>query len=163
VAAFGGNWLESRMCRLGGEFAGLLRIHVPEEQRAALEKALGALPDVTVVTHLDQPVAPGRETRLASLDVVGHDRPGIVREIARTLAGQGVNLEQLSTECLSAPMSGEPLFQARAQLLLPPGLNVGDLLKTLERVGTDLTVEISLLELDSPNGRTPANHTGAPS
>jgi glycine cleavage system regulatory protein len=157
VAAHGGNWLESRMCRLGGEFAGLLRIHVPEEQRANLEKALGSLPDVTVVTRLDQPVATGPNSRLASLDVVGHDRPGIVCEISRTLASQGVNLEQLTTECLSAPMSGEPLFQARARLLLPPGLKVGDLLKTLERVGTDLTIEISLLELDPARERTRAN------
>jgi len=26
VADHGGNWLESRMCRLGGEFAGILRL-----------------------------------------------------------------------------------------------------------------------------------------
>lgn len=36
VAEHGGNWLESRMCRLGGEFAGILRIHVPAEKEAAL-------------------------------------------------------------------------------------------------------------------------------
>ena len=27
VAAHGGNWLESRMSRLGGHFAGILRVH----------------------------------------------------------------------------------------------------------------------------------------
>ena len=31
VAEHGGNWLESRMCRLGGEFAGILRIELPVE------------------------------------------------------------------------------------------------------------------------------------
>ena len=36
VADHGGNWLESRMCRLGGEFAGILRIEIPEEKRDAL-------------------------------------------------------------------------------------------------------------------------------
>ena len=29
VAENGGNWLESRMCRLGGEFAGILRVEIP--------------------------------------------------------------------------------------------------------------------------------------
>ncbi len=28
VADHGGNWLESQMCRLGGQFAGILRIEV---------------------------------------------------------------------------------------------------------------------------------------
>ena len=32
VAGHGGNWLESRMCRLGGEFAGILRIEIPAEK-----------------------------------------------------------------------------------------------------------------------------------
>ena len=36
VAEHGGNWLESRMCRLGGEFAGILRIELPVEKRQPL-------------------------------------------------------------------------------------------------------------------------------
>ena len=43
VAGHGGNWLESRMCRLGGEFAGILRIELPAEKRQALIDALQAL------------------------------------------------------------------------------------------------------------------------
>ena len=31
VAEHGGNWLESRMSRLGGEFAGILRIELPAD------------------------------------------------------------------------------------------------------------------------------------
>ena len=36
VADHGGNWLESRMCRLGGDFAGILRVEIPAENQAAL-------------------------------------------------------------------------------------------------------------------------------
>ena len=43
VADHGGNWLESRMCRLGGEFAGILRIHVPAGKQPALVRALKEL------------------------------------------------------------------------------------------------------------------------
>jgi len=42
VTEHGGNWLESRMAHLGGQFAGILRVSVPESQandlRAALER-----------------------------------------------------------------------------------------------------------------------------
>lgn len=144
VAENGGNWLESRMCRLGGEFAGILRVHLPAERRAVLESALAELRDLKIVVRSDEaPVAPGKP-RLAALEVIGPDRPGIVREITRTLAAQGVNVEELATECVSAPMSGEPLFQARAKLLLPGGSDLGQLRQTLEKVVAGMTVEISI-------------------
>ncbi len=146
VAEHGGNWLESRMCRLGGEFAGILRVHVPTDHRAALEKALGTLSGLTIIVRAGEPAPAGAATRLAWLEVVGHDRPGIVREVTHALAAARVNVEELSTECVSAPMSGEPLFQARAKLLLPAGVDVGGLRQSLEKAVAGMTMEISLTE-----------------
>jgi len=144
VTEHGGNWLESRMCRLGGEFAGILRVHIPAERRAALEAALAKLSDLTIVIHVDETASAPGKPQLASLEVVGHDRPGIVREITNALATHGVNVEELATERVSAPMSGEPLFQARAKLLLPASVTVGALRESLERAVTGMTVEVSI-------------------
>jgi len=147
VAEHDGNWLESRMCRLGGKFAGILRVHVPSDRRTALEAALSKLTDLTVVVHSDESSPPTGKLQLASLEVVGQDRPGIVREITRALAARGVNVEELATECVSAPMSGEPLFQARAKLLLPGQVTVSDLQQSLENAVSGLTVEVALVAL----------------
>ena len=46
IASHGGNWLESRMAHMAGQFAGILRVSVPSEQRQAL---VGALEDLS--TH----------------------------------------------------------------------------------------------------------------
>ena len=43
VAEHGGNWLESRMCRLGGEFTGILRVDIDAEKKSALLSALQKL------------------------------------------------------------------------------------------------------------------------
>lgn len=147
VAEHGGNWLESRMCRLGGEFAGILRVQVPVARRATLEQALAKLRDLTIVVHSDDAFVSLSPPQFASLEVVGHDRPGIVREITHALTAQGVNVEELATECVSAPMSGELLFQARAKLLLPPDLLITTLRESLEKAVTGLTVEVTPLEL----------------
>src|SRR5450830_1474043 len=40
IAAHGGNWLESRMAHMAGQFAGILRVSVPAENRQALVNAL---------------------------------------------------------------------------------------------------------------------------
>jgi glycine cleavage system regulatory protein len=145
VADHGGNWLESRMSRLGGQFAGILRVSVPTEQRAALTDTLRDLEarGLRVVVH-DDVAAPPATGELRLLEVVGHDRPGIVRQISRVLAERRVNVEELSSEVASAPMSGELLFKAKATLRLPESLSPDSLQQALEWIAADLIVEISL-------------------
>jgi len=146
VAAHGGNWLESRMCRLGGEFAGILRIEIPAAQSAALLAALKGIAGLTVTVQSGHAVAPAGG-RLTGLEIVGSDRPGIVRDITSALARAGVNVEEFSSEISSAPMSGEPLFKAVARLQLPPGCNLADLKAELEKIAADLLVDVSLEEV----------------
>ena len=149
IAQHGGNWLESRMCRLGGEFAGILRLHVEADQEQALFQALQGLQahGLSVVVHPDRAEPAAAPRRLALLEIVGQDRPGIVRQISSALARQGVNVEELATECRSAPMSGETLFTANAKLFIPGSCNVSELRKEMEKIAGDLVVEITLQEL----------------
>ena len=144
VAAHGGNWLESRMCRLGGEFAGILRIEIPAAQSAALLAALKGIAGLTVTVQSGQGAVAPAGGRLTGLEIVGSDRPGIVRDITSALARAGVNVEEFSSEISSAPMSGEPLFKAVAQLQLPPGCNLAALKAELEKIAADLLVDVSL-------------------
>src|SRR5215831_9654823 len=76
VAEHEGNWLESRMSRLGGQFAGILRVELPEENLQAAVAALEALAaqGLTVVIHADQLQPASQAERLARLEVVGQDR-----------------------------------------------------------------------------------------
>ncbi len=147
IADHEGNWLESRMSRLGGQFAGILRIELPEGRKAAFLESLRAIETagLKVVVHED----PSRKSiagELRLLEVVGHDRPGIVRQISHALARHGVNVEDLSSEVSSAAMSGEPLFKARAKVLLPAGCDPDAIQSELERIASDLIVDLSFVK-----------------
>jgi glycine cleavage system regulatory protein len=148
VADHGGNWLESRMCRLGGEFAGLLRIQLPAEKKSSLLAALQALQTqgLQIVIRDDAPALPagGKQTKL---EIVGADRPGIVREITSALAKAGVNVEEFFSEVSSAPMSGETIFKAIARLQIPAHCNPATLRHELEKIAADLLVDISFVEV----------------
>src|SRR5208282_3102419 len=74
VADHGGNWLESRMCRLGGEFAGLLRVEIPEEKKSSLFAALQKISGLNVTVRDDATKTPRTNVRLTQLEIVGHDR-----------------------------------------------------------------------------------------
>ena len=145
VAAHDGNWLESRMSRLGGHFAGILRAEVPKDKEQSLLNALKKLAadGLHVVVHPDEAQAAVKRP-LSVLEIIGQDRPGIIRDISHALASYGVNVEELQTECVSAAMSGEMLFKARATLSIPESCNLPELLKTLEKIAADLFVDVSL-------------------
>jgi len=151
VADHGGNWLESRMCRLGGEFAGLLRIEIPAEKKSMLLASIQELQKdrLQIVIRADDAGAVSASGRQTKLEIVGSDRPGIVREITTALARANVNVEEFSSEVLSAPMSGETLFKASARLQLPERCDLAALKKDLEKIAADLLVDVSFGDLSA--------------
>lgn len=150
VAAHGGNWLESRMTRLGGQFAGIVRIELPRDREPALREALraGAARGVSVTVAAAEPDAgrSGVETGVvrARLSLVGHDRPGIVRQVTAVLAAHGANVEDFSSGTESAPMTGDRLFRAMALVALPARTDHGALRRALEEIAEDLMVDVDL-------------------
>lgn len=144
VAAGGGNWLESRMSHLGGKFAGILRIEVNDSAVADLSFRIRALSSegIRVTIEASDPLAVSPSSgKAVVLEIVGQDRPGIISQIFHALALHGANVEDLQSECGSAPMSGEVIFRARVQLLLPEGQDLGDLQTAIEKVAADLMVD----------------------
>lgn len=148
VLAAGANWEESRMSRLAGKFAGLLRVSVDADRAADLARGLTALQGGLTVVAEETDDAPATAGRTVRLELVGHDRPGIIRDISRALASQRINIEELETAVTSAPMTGELLFQARAFVRLPASVTVESLRRQLEALAGELMVDLDVEHVD---------------
>jgi glycine cleavage system regulatory protein len=77
VLSHSANWEDSRMARLGGDFAGIVLISVSDERAGSLTQALQALAnDSTTVavkaTH-DPPATPAASHHLLDLSLTGAD------------------------------------------------------------------------------------------
>lgn len=143
IASHSGNWEESSMSQLAGKFAGILRVSVADSEVKGLIESLQALSgELKLVIERADAELPSSPPQPLKLGLVGNDRPGIVREISQALAGLGVNVEELHTECVPAPMSGDTLFKARAVLRVPAALGLETLQSELEGLADDLIVEI---------------------
>jgi len=145
VAEHGGNWLESRMTRLAGQFAGIVRVQCDESQADALIAALQSTDQsklsIQVIRDSSEEL-PKRETW--KVDVIGNDRPGIVRELTAAIAKAGGNVEELTTGLESAPMSGQPMFRACGEISIADGASIDSLTTAIENLGEDLTVDLSV-------------------
>lgn len=144
ISAAGGNWEASRMAHLAGQFAGILLVSVDRARTDELVGGLRGLGGVLQVTAHPAGEAPGApESQQVHLELTGDDRVGIVRDVARILAERAVNVEDFESTVSSAPMSGEPLFSARAVLRVPAALSLADLRASLETLGSELMVDLT--------------------
>jgi glycine cleavage system regulatory protein len=147
ISAHAGSWDESRMARLAGHFAGVVQVHVPEDRAPGLIDELATLSTrglaVTVVDS-DWSMAEVDHRDSLQLELVGQDRPGIVRDISSALAELGVSVQDLRTVVESAPMSGERLFRAHAELAPPSGVDLDEIRAALERLADDMMVDVTL-------------------
>jgi glycine cleavage system regulatory protein len=147
ITAGGGNWLDARMASLAGQFAGVLLVGVDAARADALAAALQALPGLRLVveksTAGSSAASAAEAGETLKLELLGQDRPGIVRDISRVLADHQVSITDFETERTSGSFSGEAMFKARAQLQLPAGLDAHALRQALEALANELMVDLS--------------------
>ncbi len=147
IEKHGGNWEESRMVQLAGEFAGLLHVNVSAERVAELETALGRLEKLSVtVARAPEETPLPTAIQVIELEVEGQDHPGIVHHVAEVVASRGINIEELETELGSAPMTGQKMFRAQARLQAPKSVDPDELTSDLEELADDLLIEIRVQE-----------------
>lgn len=134
------------MCRLGGEFAGILNVEVAPERSEELLVALKGLEaeGLRVTAKAEATEHSAARDPLATLELVGQDRPGILRSVSGVLAAHGVNVEELASERVSAPMGGGTLFKATALVSVPAPASLAAVRADLEKIATDLMVDLSL-------------------
>jgi glycine cleavage system regulatory protein len=140
---FDANWAASHMASLAGQFAGIVHLEVDDAQAARLTDALRGLEamGLHVVIAKGARGAPQPRRRLR-LDLVGHDRPGIVRELSGSLAAVGVSIDELHTQIVSAAMSGDHLFKVKARLAVPPSVSDDALRCALEAIANEMMVDL---------------------
>jgi glycine cleavage system regulatory protein len=146
ITTAGGSWLESRLAHLAGEFAGIVLVSIPEANAANLATALRSLEEAGLRIMVEpSSTAPPPETRYGTfeLHLIGHDRPGIVRDVTQALNQLGVNIEEFSSGIESAPFTGETMFRAAARLYVPEGVTSVEVQKVLEQLADEIMVDLT--------------------
>ena len=142
VLSAGGNWLESRLSRLGGLYVGSVLVEGDADALRAAVQAVDAQGlEVRIAPSIEGAEAAGDVVRLS---LVGQDRPGIVARVTGVLSGLDVNIETFTTEVTAEPHSGAPLFHMDAGLRLPAGRTADEVQDALEAISAEVMVDLSL-------------------
>jgi glycine cleavage system transcriptional repressor len=142
------NIEESRMARLGGEFAVIMMVSIKSEKQEDLIQDLNSLEAKGLMVTT-------RQTDLSRVEafqgyvpyeisVIGADHEGIVNRVARYLASENINVEEIDTRVTPAPNTGTPLFSMNARVQAPPELGLKILRQKLAEAGNELDVDIEV-------------------
>jgi glycine cleavage system regulatory protein/folate-dependent phosphoribosylglycinamide formyltransferase PurN len=143
---FGANWAGSRMANLAGQFAGMVHFEVPAQNAEPLAQALRGLESSglrVVIAKVDAPPAPAGR-RIVKLELTGLDRPGIIRDLSRSLAQHGVSIDDLHTEIVDGASGAEHLFRVKALLVVPESLTNDTLRRALDALANEMMIDIGL-------------------
>jgi glycine cleavage system regulatory protein len=145
VLAAGGNWLESHLSRLGGKYVGSVLVEIDEDKLPTLERQIAEVDaaglHVSIAPAGEEPSATGHPL---TIDLVGQDRTGIVRELTAVLAKLGVNIETFASGTENSSWSGERLFRATAQLSIPPDTSFEQVRTALEAISGEIMVDFNI-------------------
>jgi len=144
IDAHGGNWENSQLAELSGAFAGIIEVSVAPDHSEALRAALADVEGlVTVAVPAHEPATDAAPHRLFTLQVLGNDRPGIIRELSATLSANGVSIERMTSETRDAAMAGGRLFEATISAVVPASVDVDALVSELELLAHELQVDVT--------------------
>lgn len=146
IVKYHGNIKESKMARLGGEFAMLILISIDEEKLEILESAISNLQEEGYQLFYKE-TSPEKAKKFKGwvpyeIKVTGADHEGIVNKVTHHIAEQGINIESVDTQTSSAPMSGTQLFIMEAIILVPPKKTFHSWADKLDEIADSLNVTI---------------------
>jgi glycine cleavage system transcriptional repressor len=128
----GANILDSRMTRLGGEFAILMLVEGNWNAIAKLEHGLPALQQslrLTITTRRTRGEAEpaARQEMPYTVDVVSIDHPGIVNQLAGFFSRQNINIQDMYTDSYRAAHTGTRMFSVTMTIGIPESINIARL------------------------------------
>ncbi|MFN2127529.1 MAG: glycine cleavage system protein R [Anaerolineales bacterium] len=148
IVAHNANIEESRMARLGGEFAVLMLLSISDDKRPSLLEAL----EILSVNQVQVFVKDTDFSRLKVFEgyvpyvisVIGADHEGIVHHVAEYMAELRIQVDDMETHVTKAPVTGTPLFSMQAEVQSPPEISLPQLREKLEKLGDQLGVDIDV-------------------
>lgn len=147
VADHQANWVDSSMARLGGQFAGIVRVNVDKERIAELSSALLELEKSGLAIGIHVHNEGGAPDGLhAVLHILGQDQPGMISRVSSMLADLHVSIEALDSLVEPGSMSGELMFRANARVVIPPQITPAQVSEALESIAADLMIDVDLSE-----------------
>ncbi|MBI2993920.1 MAG: glycine cleavage system protein R [Gammaproteobacteria bacterium] len=144
----GCNITDSRMTVLGNEFAAVMMIAGTWDAIAKIEDQLPRLgQDTGLAIHRKRTTArkPAAAQMPYAIDVVCCDRPGVVHDIAKFIADNDIQIQDMYTSTYQAMHTQTPMFSLHMTIAVPTNVSIsalrGEFMDFCDRLNLDAIME----------------------
>ena len=142
-----GNIETSRMIQIENEFSILVMISIPKEKINKLKDEINNIKylriDITELSIINKDEYNYKYHLLIS----GADNEGIVYQFSKLLSSLKINIEEINTNIINAPVSGTPIFMMDAIIGSISIIDESDFQDKLNAIAERLGVEANLVKI----------------
>jgi len=142
----GGNIKESRMTKLAGDFVIIMLIEI-ESTKTEIEKFLSELNLIISIKNATRVNQKSKNVITKKIILNGADNEGLVFSLTDFLSKNNINIKNLTTEIVQAPITGINLFSMEALINIPHNISIEFLNEKIEFLKNNLEVDIELVEI----------------
>jgi len=144
----GGNIELQRSAKMADEFAliSLVSIDAPAEKVPQFIDNLKNLHEEHFFIYarkaLTSVAERPKDSRVGELLAEGADQMGLIDEITLLLFQHNINIETMEYDVKHAPMSGVPLFQMHAKIIVPKQVDIKQFKAALRKKESELNIDV---------------------
>ena len=143
----GGNIKESRMTKLAGDFAIIMLIEIASS-KTEIENYLSKLNLIISIKNATKISAKSKNVRRPKkIFLKGADNEGLVFSLTDFLSKHDININNLTTEIVQAPITGINLFSMEAIINIPENISNDFLKEKIDFLKNTLEVDIELFDI----------------
>ena len=148
ITSHGGNVEESRMSKMGSDFAIIMLVSVSTDWIEALNVSLQSIADLNISTKCTD-AHDSKDVIKCRINLEGADNEGIVKVLSDYLAVKSINIVEMNTHVSPAPITGTPLFNLNTIIALPHNIIIEAIQSDLDGISQKLGVEIMLCKSET--------------
>lgn len=138
----GGEWETSKVMKLGGQFAALMKVLVADESVSALKEELEKQFPQLVFKHAEVAAGSAQTTKTIKLEIDCKDRPGLTKDITNILANLDLVVEHMEFNRVHVSSIGEAMYNARMELAVAESMSGEAIAEEIESLTDDVRVHV---------------------
>ena len=140
--AAGGEWITSKVMRLEGQFAALMKVTIDENSVVQLQEELvRQFPQLTFASAAI-PEKTEKPTKTVNLEIDCKDRPGLTKDINSILSNLDLVVENMEFNRMHVSTIGEAVFTAKLALTVSEETSSEALADEIESLSEDVRVNV---------------------
>ena len=147
IASFNGNIENSKMVRIETMFTIIMVVIIPKKNKQLLLEKFNNIKELNSSIHSVRSFKLPSNYKKYIFSLECADNEGIIHHFTKYLNQKKINIEEMNTSIINAPITGSILFSLKSIIYIPKDLNVNELKSKLNMLSEQYNVDYNLLFL----------------